>query len=133
MNQRIGRLFSIVLCALILVVCNVVSAEDERRFSSGIAGSVFSSPACPAININNPCPDRPVSVEVVVADSSNKIIARTKSDRRGAFFVALPPGEYTVSAKGGIGSPKYPETSRTVSVSRNSRAKVKLIIDSGIR
>ena len=130
-SRRLGLL---VILSLHSATLSYVCADNDRHITSGVVGTVVSTPGCPAINIHNPCPDRPISTEIIVTDSSNKIVARTNSNQRGEFSIPLVPGDYTVSAHAGVGSPKYNlPASEKIQVLDNTRVNVRLAIDSGIR
>ena len=123
-----------IIITIICLFASSAAAQGNDLHSSGLVGSVFSSPGCPAVNLNNPCPDRPISADIEVADSAGKVVARAKSDQNGSFEITLAPGDYTVSAQAGLRSPKYEANSSiAVKVLKDSRSKVRLVVDSGIR
>jgi len=133
-KKSIGSFNRLPLSIAFLLMAQATCADDQRYLGSGIDGQVFSSPACPAVNIYNPCPDKPISTMVVLTDSSHNEIAREQSDQGGKFSFSLPPGEYIVDARSTIGLSKYGSgASVSVKVSEGSRAKIKLVVDSGIR
>jgi hypothetical protein len=62
---------------------------------TGIMGQVTIGPACPVMQVDSPCPDRPFQAVLTVTDPlGEKTIATLRTDASGYFRLALPPGDY---------------------------------------
>lgn len=103
-----GVLFG-ALAALLLAGCGDPDGETSRD-SSGVAGRVSLGPQCPVEIQGAPCADEPAaSARVTVArqlpgDSygGGDVVARTTTQADGSYRVAVPPGEYVVTADAGM-------------------------------
>jgi len=101
---------------------------------TGIAGVATAGPTCPVETIGDPaCAPRPVAdATIVVVDGSGVEVARTTTRADGAFFIAVPAGDYTVRGEPAEGLMGTPEPT-AVSVSEGSASQVQLGYDTGIR
>lgn len=105
-------------------------------YQSGLRGVVMLGPICPVVQ-NPPqpgCEDRPYATAVVISRASNpaRAFAQTKSTETGEFEVALPPGDYLVSA--GPSNVSLPHcTTQPVAVPAQGYVGVIINCDSGIR
>lgn len=103
-------------------------------YQSGIRGTVLLGPTCP-VERNPPdpgCADRPYATSVtVVRKGSQTLFAITKSDTQGRFEFSLPPGDYTISAKGGEVMPTCQPLDVTVDAAGYASANI--VCDTGIR
>src|SRR5436190_7782150 len=69
----------------------------ERTAASGLSGVVRAAPTCPAESISNPCPPKPVKIELQIRTAgTHRVVKTVTSDGQGRFQVSLPPGRYTV-------------------------------------
>ena len=66
--------------------------------SSGVKGTVTSSPTCPVEQPNNPCPPAPTQAALKLVDGSGRVVATGQSGTDGRFSMAAPPGSYTLQA-----------------------------------
>jgi len=101
---------------------------------TGIAGVATAGPTCPVETIGDPaCAPRPVAdATIVVVDGSGAEVGRTTTRADGAFFIAVPAGDYTVRGEPVQGLMGTPEPT-AVSVSEGSASQVQLGYDTGIR
>jgi len=101
---------------------------------TGIAGVATAGPTCPVETIGDPaCAPRPVAdATIVVVDGSGAEVARTSTRADGAFFIAVPAGDYTVRGEPVQGLMGTPEPT-AVSVSEGSASQIQLGYDTGIR
>ena len=101
--------------------------------STGITGIALAGPTCPVEQPGDPaCAARPVSgARVVVRDATGADLAAAVTDATGAFFVAVPPGTYTVVAQHAEGFMAEP-TPVTVEVTTGVE-RIELSYDTGIR
>ncbi|GEP33986.1 hypothetical protein NSZ01_17540 [Nocardioides szechwanensis] len=98
--------------ALVLAGCGDdghIDRSDDQP-SSGISGQVLLGPQCPVESVGEPCDDLPAAnVLVKVAKQipgeaygAGEPVATTHTDADGAFELALPPGDYVVTADAGM-------------------------------
>jgi hypothetical protein len=83
-----------VLAMLLLVSC----ARAGGAVDSGIEGRVLLGPQCPVVTEESPCPDKPVSAEVVAMRLDDRKVFTVQSGSDGRFRLALGPGTYEVQA-----------------------------------
>ena len=88
------------------------------------------SPGCPGPTRPD-CPDRAYTGVVVVRNGVGTEVARTSTDKDGAFDVAIAPGQYLVAtlAEGQLGN----VTQAAVAVTAGQTSNVQLRVDSGLR
>jgi hypothetical protein len=120
---------SMLLLAFMLAACANGSSSNGEQ---GIRGVVLAGPQCPVESASSPCPPRPVpSVEVEVTQGGD-VVAKAKTDGRGAFVVTLDPGTYAVRAVPGqnqfMSSRPVPFEVRAGTFSR-----ITVPVDTGIR
>jgi hypothetical protein len=108
---------------------------DIDRTAVGITGHATAGPVCPVVtNPPDPsCAPRPVAGATVrVTDASGAQVATATTDDQGRYVVALPPGDYLVSADpvdGLLGTPEAVPTT----VAAGVLVTVDLGYDTGIR
>lgn len=103
-------------------------------FTSGIRGAVLLAPTCPVETspVTAQCAPRPYAATVTVRRSgSASVFAEVSTSPDGSFEFSLPPGEYTIEAKGGKLLPRCVVTPFTVGPS--SYVSTTLTCDTGIR
>jgi len=98
--------------------------------ATGIAGTVMVGPTCPVERPDSPCPDRPYETRLTFWRGGSQV-AEAESAADGRFFVALPPGSYTVVVAAAGPLPRCPEPVADVAAGQLTRVEVKC--DSGIR
>ena len=87
-------------------------------------------PITPVCRVDVPC-DAPAAGLVLVFSRSGRVVARTTTNRNGAYRLALLPGRYGVTtARRTLGSGLTP---RSVLVPRGRVARVDFKLDTGIR
>jgi outer membrane murein-binding lipoprotein Lpp len=104
----VGASFAIAAGILVLAGCGDVAPAAQT--SSGVAGLVHLGPQCPVETLGDPCADQPAaSVTVTVskqipgeAYAAGEEVARATTDADGRFRIAVPPGEYVVTAEAGM-------------------------------
>jgi hypothetical protein len=74
--------------------CGAEPASPDE--GSGVHGQVVLVGACPG---PSSCPPRTVAATVSIEPSSGERIHTVETDERGRFRIALPPGDYLVSAR----------------------------------
>jgi hypothetical protein len=100
--------------------CGVDPGPGGKR--SGIEGRVLLVGACPG---PSDCPARAVAAEVTIEPPSGERIHTVDTDERGRFRIALPPGDYLVSARVPTEPDLVPRaTAVTVEPDRFTRARV---------
>jgi Carboxypeptidase regulatory-like domain len=112
---------------LLLVGC----ARAGGAADSGIEGRVLLGPQCPVVTEESPCPDRPVSAEVVAMRLEDRATFSIQSGSDGTFRLALPPGDYQVQALVTAGA-MFAKPSN-VTVPPGEFVSVDVLLDTGIR
>jgi hypothetical protein len=105
-----------------ILVASACGAEAGPGEPSGIAGHVVLVRACPG---SSTCPPKAVAATVTIQWPDGERIDSVETTGRGRFRVALPPGDYIVSAR----IPTEPDlvprpTAVTVEPDRLSRVRV---------
>lgn len=107
----------------------------EGSAQAGIRGTVMLGPTCAGPERVPPdpdCADKPYVTTVTVSRAgAGSVLATAQSDSRGRFEFSLPPGEYTVTAKGGDVLPSCGTVEITVGPSGYGTADISC--DTGIR
>jgi hypothetical protein len=93
---------------LLLAGCGDEQPASEPR--SGVTGTVHLGPQCPVEMPDEPCDDEPAAgVPVTVSEQlpgeaygAGEVVARGETDADGSFRIAVPPGEYVVTAEAGM-------------------------------
>lgn len=93
---------------LLLAGCGDEQPASEPR--SGVTGTVHLGPQCPVETAGEPCEDEPAAgVPVTVSEqlpgeayAAGEVVARGETDADGRFRIAVPPGEYVVTAEAGM-------------------------------
>lgn len=121
----------VLLTALALGGCGTSTGSSPQE-SSGLRGVVRVGPQCPVVEEGQSCPDQAApgaTVTVRRADApDSEPVATATADEHGAYQVALPPGEYAVTADAGMLCKP-----RTVRVPEGTSVEFDLACDSGIR
>ncbi len=120
-------------------VCPVATSTTDggqgiSPYNSGVRGIVSLGPTCPVMRDppDPECADRPYATNVsVYRRGSTQVFATTKSDAKGAFQFSLPPGNYTLTARGGQVMPTCSPVDVTVAPSGYKTADISC--DTGIR
>ncbi|MGZ4387895.1 MAG: carboxypeptidase-like regulatory domain-containing protein [Gaiellaceae bacterium] len=116
------------LTALVLAALAVCSAAGGTT-TSGLRGTVTRGPIVPVCKVGEPC-DAPAA-KVVLVFRRNGQVARTTTDAKGRYRIALAPGTWAISlTRTGIGNMIYPRQARVVA---HAFRLVDLSIDTGIR
>ncbi len=103
-----ASLVGLALGAVVLVGCG--TEESAGPAASGVTGLVHLGPQCPAERENQPCDDDPaanvtVTVSLQIPGDAyvlGKQVASGTTSLDGAFRVAVPPGDYVVTAEAGM-------------------------------
>lgn len=117
--------------ALLGAACADASLVGSGR-GAGIVGKVLLGPMCPVQQAGSPCPDKPIEAEIIVTNADGKTVATGNSDANGTYRISLPPGTYTVVAKGPNGAFESGKPV-TVTVPAGTFVHLNLLVDSGIR
>jgi hypothetical protein len=124
----------ILLICLSLNACSVLNtAIPTTTPSSGIEGTALEGPMCPGpipVGIN-PCPDQPYQAMIIILNSEQIEVAKTKSDKNGFFTIPLNPGTYTIHPHSGKPFPIARD--QTVEVNAGQYTQVTIQYDTGMR
>ncbi len=112
----------------------VIPKASIETSTSGVRGTVLIEPTCPVERMppDPTCAPKPYATAIVVYRTGSKspyIIGN--SNTSGAFLFSLPPGSYTLAAKGDTVLPRCNETS--VAVVPDEYTSVTISCDTGIR
>ncbi|KAA1421475.1 carboxypeptidase regulatory-like domain-containing protein [Nocardioides humilatus] len=127
-------------CAVIVTSLSAGCAEDatprQAEEDSGVTGQVLLGPQCPVEVAGQPCDDVAAgAVEVTIGEQPpgeaygiGTPVAHATTDEDGRFRVAVPPGDYIVTAAAGL-SCEFMD----VHVEDGAFARVDVPCDTGIR
>jgi hypothetical protein len=135
-NMRFRELLPVAVAVSALAGCGDETSTEPPADESGIMGRVQLGPQCPVETVDNPCPDEPAAgVRVTVglqppgeAYAIGEVVARTTTDADGTYRVAVPPGEYVVTADAGMSCELM-----DARVTTGAYATVDIPCDTGIR
>ena len=116
-----------VIAMLLLMSC----ARAGGAADSGIEGRVLLGPQCPVVTGGSPCPDKPVSAEVVAMRLDDRKVFTVQSGSDGRFRLALGPGTYEVQALVTAGAMFAKPVN--VTVPPGEFVSVDVLLDTGIR
>ena len=103
-------------------------------YQSGVSGTVTLGPTCPVMKDppDPACADKAYATTISVSRAgSSAVFATGASDADGIFRIALPPGDYTVSAHGGSQLPRCSPVTATVGATGYTATDISC--DTGIR
>lgn len=106
-----------------------VACNGTAPFDTGLDGHVVRSPTSPVCSPTLGC-TAPFAADFTVSNIG-VIVAHFHSDAAGAFYVALPPGSYTIVPDSS--APIVPGQVKTVTVKSEALTTVVLDFDTGIR
>lgn len=94
----------------LLVLAGCGCDDAAGRATSGVTGQVRLGPTCPVESAGTPCEDRPAADVVVTVfealsgevQATGPMVARGTTDSDGSFRIAVPPGDYVVTARAGM-------------------------------
>lgn len=98
------------LASGLLVLAGCGSDDAGARATSGVTGQVTLGPTCPVESAGTPCEDQPpANVVVIVSEglpsevhAAGPTVARGATNSEGSFRIAVPPGDYIVTAHAGM-------------------------------
>ncbi len=98
------------LASALLILAGCGSDAAGGRATSGVTGHVTLGPTCPVESAGSPCEDQPpANVVVTVSEAlpgeaygAGPAVARGTTNAEGSFRIAVPPGEYMVTAHAGM-------------------------------
>ena len=133
--MRMGWLLTIGLAVSILAGCGD-QGPGRTRDQSGVAGQVSVGPQCPVEIEGEPCANEPAAGSTVTvakqlpgdSDAGGEVVGRTTTDADGNYRLAVPPGEYVVTADAGMSCELM-----DARVSVGVYSKVDIACDTGIR
>lgn len=111
--------------------CGRAGGGPGGRTDGILEGTALASPQCPVQIQGRPCPPKPLSAEVTVADPDGRVVATFRTDADGRFSISLPAGSYVLTSSQAL-SPVL-LTPVTVQVSAGRVTRVRLDFDTGIR
>ncbi len=112
----------------------IVRKVPIQSDTSGVRGTVLLGPTCPVERMppDPACAEKPYATAIVVYRTGSKSpFVIGNSNTAGAFEFSLPPGSYTLAAKGDTMLPRCSETS--ASVVPDEYTSVTISCDTGIR
>jgi Carboxypeptidase regulatory-like domain len=117
---------TIVVMAVGLALAASATAAPSR---SGLHGTVLRGPITPVCRVDVPC-DAPAA-GLTLTFSAVGVVRETKTDKQGAYRIALPPGIYAVRTS----SKPFGQTPRParVHVRAGHSDRIVFRIDTGIR
>jgi hypothetical protein len=132
--MRVGRIIAIASGLLLLAGCGESTPAEQAN--SAVIGQVHLGPQCPVQHVADPCEDEPaVHATVTVAEpvpgdptATGKLVAQTTTDPDGHFRIAVPPGQYVVTADAGMSCDRP-----AAHVTAGADSKVDIACDTGIR
>lgn len=125
------RLLLMMFAATLLVACGDEPGAGAAR--SGIEGKVSIGPTCPVVTAESPCADAPYEATITV-ESEGEVVETGRSGEDGSFRIAVPPGDYTVSAEPLVADAiAHADPVQHVVVDADAFTHVELTFDSGIR
>ena len=119
----------ICLALLVLAACSPVPVQPPP--GTGIEGQVFIGPACPVVQVGEPCPDQPYQATLVVLDTQGREVTRFQTDVDEKFRVTLGPGTYTLAPESANAMQHASRQDFNVVTGQYTRLRV--TYDSGIR
>ena len=129
----VSRCIATVLLALALGSSGNCSDGKSSGETSGLKGTVVLAGNCPGPQrMGESCPPRPYEGKLAIRNESDQqVVTTTKTDSKGEFKVAVPPGKYVITQ-----SPetRYPLIhSPEVVVEKNKFTTVQIRGDLGMR
>lgn len=125
------RFILVMLATAALVACGNDGGAGDA--GSGIEGTVSIGPTCPVVTAESPCEDAPYEARITV-ESGGEVVATGESAEDGTFRIAVPAGNYTVTAEplveDGIA---HADPLQHVVVDVGAFSHVEISFDSGIR
>jgi hypothetical protein len=115
--------------ALFVVTLTVVTGATAAASSSGLRGTVRRGPITPVCRVGVAC-DAPAP-GVVLTFSHPGLVRKARTDQKGAYRVALPPGTYSVTTSLRLFG-RTPRPAR-VRVRAGHWDKIVFSVDTGIR
>lgn len=100
-----------------------------------VQGTVLAGPACPVMNVDKPCPDKPIATTLALYDTRQGVFVKTiQSAKDGTFTDTLPEGNYRLEHYEAADTPPLPRISPTeFSVIAGQTTQVTVHADTGIR
>ena len=99
--------------------------------ASGVEGRVTAGPTCPVVRPDQPCPPRPVETRVRLLRDDGSTAATGRSDKEGAFRIAVAAGHYDIVADYSGPNPRCGPVAVDVKGGRVTHADLEC--DTGIR
>jgi hypothetical protein len=116
---------------LVAILLLASCARAGTATDSGIEGRVLLGPQCPVVTEASPCPDEPVSAEVVAMRLEDREVFSAQSGSDGRFRLGLDPGTYEVQALVTAGAMFAKPVN--VTVPPGEFVEVDVFLDTGIR
>jgi len=128
------RLLPFLLAAvLVLAACGEAVPGSDGEELGTVRGAVLLGPMCPVETEASPCPDEPVSGELVQLVQGTTVVATATSDEQGRFSFRAEPGDYRLmwAPEGDVGI-RFAKPVE-VSVVAGETVTADLLVDTGIR
>jgi hypothetical protein len=115
-----------------MIVANDAASASALK-EGGIRGTVALSPTCPVERMppDPQCAPKPYQTDIEISSATGRLIRTIQNTSDGSFLIALPIGDYVISAAGGNPYPRC--SSAAVTVSDGETASITLSCDTGIR
>ena len=115
--------------ALIVVMLTVAASASAAVSSSGLHGTVRRGPVTPVCRVGFACDA--LARGIVLTFSRTGVVRKARTDQKGAYRIALPPGVYAVTTSLRLFG-RTPRPAR-VHVRAGHWDKIAFAIDTGIR
>jgi hypothetical protein len=99
-----------------------------------LEGQVTIGPICPVERPDKPCPVPPeaYAAREVWVLQGNQLVSRAGLSNTGGYWLALPPGRYTVDIKR-AGIDRSADVPKEIEIQRGKTVRLDIEIDTGIR
>jgi hypothetical protein len=117
----------VLLVILVVALLSTADASGATASRSGLRGTVLIDPASPLCKPGSPC-TQPAAHTLLKFWRKGRLVANTRTDRRGRYRIALRPRTYTVTSTG-----TAPLKPARITVATGRYRRVTFRIDTGIR
>jgi hypothetical protein len=128
-----SKMIALSLIVCLLAACGPNVNGPAEPLTSGVKGQVFIGPACPVVQVDNPCPDQPYQTTLTVFTLDGQEVTRIETDAEGKFQVNLPPGDYYLHPETPANRPLPTAPDVPFTVLPNEFTNIIVTYDSGIR
>lgn len=113
-------------------VVSTAVATQNASADGELSGQVLARGSCPVENPVSPCKLAPVAgASVSVRTAGGGVVASAPSDANGRFRIALPAGQYNVSATPGTPANASPSGPVAVVIQTGHTTSVQIVVSAG--